>query len=258
MAERTLTKEEIAANVRKANAEAELALAAVDEKRALARVHEADAAARATEEEHTKFLIAHAKIENQIAEIAFAKCDREESFAKVSDLYNRVYTFDDAVTERSIKICVQTLTAWSRQEPGCDITIYLNSPGGSILDGFALIDFILELRRKGHKVTTIALGMAASMAGVILQAGTVRAIGSNAILLIHEGSLGAIGSFGEVEDRVKLMKIFHERILDLFEERAKPINSKTTKAFIRKNWDRTDWWIGSSQALELGLVDEVR
>ena len=144
MADRALTKEEIAANVKKAEAEAELAIAAAEEKRAAARGHDAEVARAVADEEHTRFLIAHAGIENKIAEIALAKCEREESFAKVSDIYHHVYNFDEVVSERSVKQCINTLTAWSRQDSKCDITIYLNSPGGSILDGFALIDFILE------------------------------------------------------------------------------------------------------------------
>ena len=96
------------------------------------------------------------------------------------------------------------------------------------------------------------------MAGVILQAADTRIIGENAILLIHEGSFGAVGSYGEVEDRVKLMNLLHGRILDIFEKRAKPLNSKTTKTFIKKNWSRQDWWMNATMALELGFVDEIR
>jgi ATP-dependent protease ClpP protease subunit len=95
--------------------------------------------------------------------------------------------------------------------------------------------------------------MAASMAGVILQAGTTRTMGKNAFLLLHEGSMGASGDFGSVEDRVKFMKLLHEHILDLFAGRA-----TVTKAFIRKNWNRTDWWMSSDEALKHGFVDEIK
>jgi ATP-dependent protease ClpP protease subunit len=104
----------------------------------------------------------------------------------------------------------------------------------------------------------VTFGMAASMAGVLLQAADTRIMGANAFLLIHEGSLGAIGDFGDVEDRVELMGQMHDRILSLFETRAKPINPKTTKAFIRNRWKRKDWWITAEEAAKLGLVDEVR
>jgi ATP-dependent protease ClpP protease subunit len=272
MAERALTREEIAAGVAKTNAEArqaeanarladanaELAAASAAEKLAAAREHDVDARARATEEEHTKLLIEHSGVENRIAHIALAKCEREESFAKVSDLYHKVYNFDSDVNERSVKACINTLTAWTRQQESCDITIYLNSPGGSILDGFSLIDFLLDLRVRGHKITTVALGWAASMAAVILQAGDERVMGRNAFLLIHEGSLGVVGNYGEVEDRMRLVEKMHQNIWELFAGRAQPINPKTTVAYLKKLAKRTDVSLNSTEALALGLVDSVR
>ena len=171
---------------------------------------------------------------------------------------HKVYVFDKPVAENSVKACITQLVLWSRQDPGCDIELQVNSPGGVIFDGFALIDFLRGLRADGHKITAVTYGMAASMAGVILQAADERVMGQNAFLLIHEGSLGAIGDFGDVEDRVELMGLMHDRILSLFEGRAKAINPKTTKAFIRNRWKRKDWWLTADEAARLGFVDEVR
>lgn len=191
--------------------------------------------------------------EAEVAEIAATKAKREESEELAADRHHFVYTFDTQVSDASVKSCIKALTAFARHQPGCDIELRLNSPGGSIIDGFALIDFLNQLRTDGHKITTVAYGWAASMAGVILQAGDVRVMGENAILLIHEGSLGAVGNFGEVEDRVKLMKTLHERILRLFAAR-----SNMSKTAIKRKWARQDWWIPSEEALKLGFVDEVR
>ncbi|MGH9380864.1 MAG: ATP-dependent Clp protease proteolytic subunit [Thermoanaerobaculia bacterium] len=171
---------------------------------------------------------------------------------------HRVYVFDTDTSEGAVKKCISQLTTWARQEAGCPIEVQINSPGGSIFAGFALIDFIRDLRDRGHRITMVGLGMVASMAGVLLQAADERVMGQNAFLLIHEGSLGAIGDFGDVEDRVELMGLMHERILTLFEDRAKPINPKTTKTFIRNRWKRKDWWITAAAARNLGFVDEVR
>ena len=102
------------------------------------------------------------------------------------------------------------------------------------------------------------MGVVGGGGGVLLRAADTRVMGANCFMLIHEGSLGAVGDFGEVEDRVKLMEQMHERILALFEERAKPINPKTTKKFIRHRWQRKDWWFSGDEALKLGFVDEVR
>ena len=257
MTNRELTAEEIAANVLKTTAEADSAKANAEQARASARDYEAHTETERLNAEHMVHIVEQARIEAITAQIALDRVEREERLARVHDIYHHSYTFDSEVSERSVKTCIQTLTAWHRDDPGCDITVYLNSPGGDIVAGFALIDFIVDLRKQGHYVRTVALGMAASMSAVILQAGDERVMGSNALLLIHEGSLGAVGSFGEVEDRVKLMEKLHGRIFHLFAERASVLNPKTTAAYLKKQSKRTDWWLDSSEALELGIVDSV-
>lgn len=223
-----------------------------------AEVQEARAAALKAE---TKKFQAEARRELAEAKLQEILVEREEDQREVEragDAHHHVYVFDDEVSERSVKACIDQLATWHRTDPDCDMEIQINSPGGSIFDGFALIDYIRDLREKGHEITIVALGMAASMAGVILQSGTTRIMGENCLLLVHEGSFGAIGDFGEVQDRVKMMALLHEKILDLFATRAQPINKKTTKAFIKRNWKRKDWWIPAEEALALGFVDKVR
>lgn len=253
-----MTAAERDASVARMLAEAEAFTAAAEESRAAAREHHALAAGAELQAVQTKHAIEQSRVEATIAGITLDKILREEKLARVSDLYHHVYTFDDVVTDRSVRMCTNTLTAWSRSDPGCEMRVIINSGGGDIVAGFNLVDFITDLRARGHQITTVALGMAASMAAVILQAGDVRVMGKNAMLLLHEGSLDVSGNFGSAEDMMRLMKIFHEQILDLFESRAKSINPKTTKAFLRKAWQRTDFWVGSTRALELGLVDEVQ
>jgi ATP-dependent Clp protease protease subunit len=148
---------------------------------------------------------------------------------------------------------MKKLTQWSRLDPKCDIEIIFSSPGGSIIDGFELFDFIQDLRNNGHTITTGSLGMAASMAGILLQAGDIRWVGGQAWIMIHRAAFGAFGKTYEVEDEVEFVKRIEERILDIFTSR-----SGLTKLKIKKNWDRKDWWISADEAVELGLVDEVR
>jgi len=231
------TPEEVTANIDKHEAEADAARAA---------------AAKSLAEARKEIALA------EKAEIDTREALRTEKEKLAADKHHYVYSFDKPVTDDSVKACITQLSTWSRNDPACDIEIRLNSPGGSIMDGFALIDFVLDLRTKGHLITTKALGLAASMAAVILQAGDNRVMGPNAILLIHEGSLGAIGSFGEVEDRIKLMEKLHSRIWELFASRAKPINPKTTVTFLKKLAKRTDVWLTAEEAMKLGLVDSVR
>ena len=91
------------------------------------------------------------------------------------------------------------------------------------------------------------------LGGVLLQVGKTRAMGSNALLLIHEASFGVSGQFGKIEDQVKMVELMHDRILSLFAER-----SNLSKATISRRWRRRDWWIDSNDCLKHGFVDEVR
>jgi ATP-dependent Clp endopeptidase proteolytic subunit ClpP len=187
------------------------------------------------------------------AEIEFEKAWSSRQKELLNDEENHLYRFSKEVGFSSVQACMHKLTQWHRKDPKCNIEIVFSSPGGSIIDGFELFDFIQYLRGKGHKITTGSLGMAASMAGILLQAGDVRWIGHQAWMMIHRAAFGAIGKTYEVEDEVRLVKRIEERCLDIFVSR-----SKLTKQKIKRNWDRKDWWIDADEALEMGLVDEIR
>ena len=172
---------------------------------------------------------------------------------KAVDEENFLYRFGSEVSSSSVSGCVKKLTQWHRTKKDADIEIIFSSPGGSIIDGFELFDFIQHLRNQGHHITTGTLGMAASMAGILLQAGDTRWIGQQAWLMIHRAAFGAYGKTCDVEDELLFVKRIEERIIDIFTAR-----SNLTKQKIKRNWDRKDWWISAEQAVDLGLVDEVR
>lgn len=190
------------------------------------------------------------------AEVARIARDREvykRSREQAADIHHHVYRFLSDVSSGSVKSCIDELVVWSRLEPGCSIEIVFQSPGGDDVAGMALWDFLEELKRGGHHLTTIARGYAASMAGILLQAGDARAMGRESWLLIHEASFGVVGSFGEVEDRMEWVRKVQDRILDIFAQR-----SKLSKAQIKRRWHRKDWWLDSDEALKLGFIDEIR
>ncbi len=199
-----------------------------------------------------------AEAEQEEVELARLKLDLVEAELRAkkkqsTDEENCVYRFNTEVTCTSVKACMARLTEWSRINPKCDIEVIFSSPGGSIIDGMELFDFLQSLRYQGHTVTTGSLGYAASMAGILLQAGDKRWIGQQAWMMIHRAAFGAYGKTFEVEDEVKLVKRMEERILTIFTSR-----SKLTANKIKRNWERKDWWISADEALDLGLVDEVR
>ncbi len=188
-----------------------------------------------------------------IARYAREAVERETAEKLSSNDYNRVLLFNGSVSEGSVKLAINRLTEWHRLSPGAPIEVIFSSGGGSVVDGMALFDFLTDLRNSGHRVTTSTLGVAASMAGILLQAGDWRTMGREAWLMIHEASFHAEGKVGEIDDTVEWVKKVQERVLRIFAER-----SHMTVDEIREKWNRRNWWIDSDEALRLGLVDALR
>lgn len=187
------------------------------------------------------------------AEISVQREIHRRSVELAGDEHHLFYPFMGEVSFKSVDACIDQLTVWMRTRPGEPIEIQFNSPGGSIIDGLALWDFIQTVKSQGHRVTTSAIGYAASMAGILLQAGDERVMGGEAWLMIHEASFGAMGKTYEVEDRVEWIKMVQERILRIFASR-----SNMDVEEIRDKWSRRDWWLDSDSALELGFIDAIR
>jgi len=176
-----------------------------------------------------------------------------------SDDYHHVYRFQKAVDAGSVQSAQARINYWVREAEAKGETtafeLVFTSPGGAVVDGMAFFDYLLELRARGHHVTTVVRGMAASMAGILLQAGDVRVMGAESWILIHQVQAGILGSYGELADRMEWLKKVQDRILDIFAART---GDKCSRASLKRNWERTDWWIDSREALRLGLVDEIR
>jgi ATP-dependent Clp protease, protease subunit len=164
----------------------------------------------------------------------------------------RTYTFYARVEEESVRACMATLSSWSSRAPGAPLTIVFNSPGGGVHDGLALFDFLRHLRADGHPLTTIALGRAASMGAVLLQAGDRRVIGANAFLMLHEVSNGGSGKVSELEESIELSKRLQKRLLMILSERS-TLNVQQ----IQRKWTRRDWWLDADDAVSLGFADEA-
>lgn len=167
-----------------------------------------------------------------------------------TNLEARVLNFITDVDKTAVRNSIDLLQQWSREAPKCDITVVFNSPGGSVMDGFALYDEILGLKTRGHNVTTIARGMVASMGGVLLQAGSERVIGENTQMMIHEVSLFSVGKTSELGDDHEFAKALQMRCFDILAER-----STLTSKQIQKKADRRDWWLDADEALKLGFAD---
>ena len=131
-----------------------------------------------------------------------------------------------------------------------DISIYINSPGGSITAGMAIYDTMNFI---SSRVSTICIGMAASMAAFLLSSGEkgMRYCLSNAEVMIHQPLGGAQGQATEI-------KIAAERILKLKKKLNKILASNTNRNIrkIEKDTER-DYFMDSNEALEYGIIDEI-
>jgi len=214
---------------------------------------EADAAKSKAEAHQAEIGAKLLENDMRLAKIAMKEAIESEEKRLASDNHHRTYRFTSTVGDGSVKAAIEKLTIWHRIDPKCEITFVINSAGGDIIAGFHLFDTLCWLKDEGHDITTAGLGMAASMGGVILQAGKVRVMGPRASLLIHEASFVAGGSMGDIEDTVEFVKSLQNRILQIFADR-----STLTKAQIRNRWKRKNWWLTADQSLKLGFVDEVK
>ncbi len=181
-----------------------------------------------------------------------AKETAEHAAWLASDSQQHVIRFLGAVNPAAVHSAIAKLVRWHRLDPECDITFLIDSPGGDIVAGFHLFDQLLWMRSEGHDITTVATGMAASMGGVILQAGTTRIITPQASMLIHEAAFGVIGSMGTIEDEVEYVKMLQGRIAEILAER-----STMTVLQIKNRWKRKNWWLMADEVLKLGFADEL-
>ena len=222
---------------------------------------EADAATALAEVRRLEAQITAGQLQSQKWGLEREKYEHDAILA--GNAFHHVYTFNTAVNEASVVKAMDTLQRWSRMDPGCAIELVFSSPGGSVVEGLAFWDFLSTLKSEGHRLTTVALGYAASMAGILLQAGDVRIMGRESWLLIHQVSAVMGGSWGELKDRQKWIDRTQDRIVDIFYERSQCADPalatrRLTRRQIKNSWDRTDWWIDSDDALKYGFADSTR
>ena len=207
--------------------------------------------------EHVTLYRAAAELRKAVAdaaksEIELADYRRRDADARAEAARSLVYTFYAGVDEDSVRQAIHTLSAWSRRDPSAPMTIVLNSPGGRVLDGLALFDFLRRLRLAGHFMRVEVFGRAASMGGVLLQAGDERVLGANAFIVIHEVHGGMKGTSSQIGDQVGFHAQMEKRLLAILSER-----SYLTDRQIRPRWQRKDWWLAAPEAVALGFADLV-
>ena len=175
----------------------------------------------------------------------------ERSFDIYSRLLNdRIIFLGEEINDVTASLVVAQLLYLEAQDPEKDISLYINSPGGSITSGMAIYDTMNFIK---CDVSTICIGMAASMASFLLAAGTKgkRIALPNSEILIHQ-PLG--GMQGQASD----IKIHADNILRIKDKMNRLLSEMTGQPIERvvADTDR-DNYLTPEQALEYGLIDKV-
>lgn len=165
-------------------------------------------------------------------------------------LKDRIIFLGEEVNEVTASLVVAQLLFLESEDPKKDIHLYINSPGGSVTAGFAIYDTMNYIK---CDVSTICVGMAASMGAFLLAGGKKgkRYALPNSEIMIHQPSGGAQGQATEI-------KIVAERILEI-KEKLNKILSENTGQPIEKIADDTerDTYLSATAALDYGIIDKV-
>lgn len=175
----------------------------------------------------------------------------ERSYDIFSRLLNdRIIVLSDEVNDATASLVVAQLLYLEGQDPEKDISLYINSPGGSVTAGFAIYDTMQYIK---CDVSTICMGMAASMGAFLLSSGTKgkRFALPNSEIMIHQPSGGAQGQATEIEITAKHILKIRERLNKILADNTgKPID------IIAKDTER-DNFMSADEALDYGLVDKI-
>lgn len=166
-----------------------------------------------------------------------------------------VYSFYKEITEKSCNKLLRTMKVWHDYDPKGAWTIYLNSIGGDLMAGLALLDELIVNSIRGggnHHVTIKVRGEAASMAGILLQAADLRLIGPSSHLMVHEPSSFLEGTMHQVKDHIDWVVRWWDSACELYAGR-----SKLTKTQIAEKALKNDWWMTASEAVEWGFADDI-
>ena len=156
------------------------------------------------------------------------------------------------VDDKSAKDVVTKLLLLEADKPGEEIKFYISSPGGSVTSGMVVYDMMKLIK---SPVSTICMGLAASMGSILLSAGEKgrRFIFPNGEVMIHQPSLG-----GHIQGVSADMEIHAEQILRTKEMGARILAENTGQPIerVRKDFER-DYWMDAQKSIEYGIVDKI-
>ena len=165
-------------------------------------------------------------------------------------LKERIIFLGDAIDEHVANLVIAQLLFLANEDPKKDIQLYINSPGGHIKDGLAIIDTMNFIK---PDVSTICVGMAMSMGAFLLAAGTPgkRSALPNSRVMIHQPSSGFQGTAADIEISARETLRIRQHLDDLLSKNTgQPIER------INKDTER-DFYMSADEAKDYGIVDNV-
>ena len=175
----------------------------------------------------------------------------ERSFDIYSSLLNdRIIMLCDEVNDTTASLVVAQLLYLEAQDPDKDISLYINSPGGSVTAGMAIYDTMNYIK---CDVSTICIGMAASMGAFLLSSGAKgkRYALPNAEIMIHQPSAGTQGQITDMAIHLKRLEIIKKRMNKILSENTgKPVETVTADC-------ERDNFMTADEAVAYGLIDKV-
>ncbi len=165
-------------------------------------------------------------------------------------LEDRIIFLRDAIDDDVANVVIAQMLFLAAKEPAKDIRLYINSPGGSVTAGLAIYDTMRYLK---SDVATICIGQAASMAAVLLGAGTAgkRAALPNSRILLHQVFGGTQGQAADVKIQTEELLRLRDVLISILSEHT----GKTPKR-IAKDTDR-DYYMSADEAVAYGLIDRI-
>ncbi|MGN0591150.1 ATP-dependent Clp endopeptidase proteolytic subunit ClpP [Ruminococcus sp.] len=178
----------------------------------------------------------------------------ERSYDIFSRLLNdRIIMLSEEVNDTTASLVVAQLLYLESQDPDKDISLYINSPGGSVSAGFAIYDTMQYIK---CDVSTICIGLAASMGAFLLSSGAKgkRFALPNSEIMIHQPLIGGGGLSGQATD----IQIRTKNLLRTKENLNRILSENTGKSMeeISRDTDR-DNFMTAKEAMEYGLIDKV-
>ena len=168
-------------------------------------------------------------------------------------LKDRIIFLGEDVNSTTASLVVAQLLFLESEDPDKEINLYINSPGGSVTDGLAIVDTMNYIK---CPVSTTCIGLAASFGAVLLANGEKgkRYATPNAEILIHQPLIGGHGITGQTTD----IKIHAENMIKTRERLNKILSDRTGKPLeqIMQDTER-DHYMTAEEALEYGLIDEI-